>query len=149
MKETVCCFFGHHNAKDEIKEKLCEQVRSLIVNENAKKFYVGTHGNFDYLALLVLREMKKEFPDIDYTVVLAYMPDRSPDEYSYFAPEETLFPDGLEKSPRRLAIIKRNEWMLKQSDTVVCYVWHFLGGAGSMVEKAERKRKRIINIAKM
>ena len=39
--------------------------------------------------------------------------------------------------------------MLKQSDIVVCYAYHHLGGAGQMVEKAEKQGKRIINIAKI
>ena len=34
LKETVCCFFGHHDATDEIKDKLLD----LIVYDSFKSF---------------------------------------------------------------------------------------------------------------
>lgn len=147
LEEKVCCFFGHHDATDDIKDKLRQEIRAQIVNEKVQKFYVGNHGHFDYMVLEVLREMKNEFPNINYAVVLAYMPDRPADEYSYYKPEESLFPDGLEKVPRKYGILWRNDWMLKQSDTVICYVWHYIGGSGRMIEKAVKQGKKIINLS--
>ncbi len=149
MKETVCCFFGHHDATDEIKDKLRQKIRSLIVNENAQKFYVGSHGRFDYMVLEVRSEMKNEFPHINYAVVLAYIPHHPSDEYSYCTPEESIFPGGLEKVPRKYGILWRNDWMLKRSDTVICYVWHCIGGSGRMVEKALKQGKRVINLVEI
>ena len=99
------------------------------------------------MVLTVLREIKNEFPNIDYAVVLAYMPDRPAGEYSYFTPEESLFPDGLEKVPRKFAILWRNDWMFGKADIVICYVNHYFGGAGRMIEKAQKRKKRIINLA--
>ena len=148
LKETVCCFFGHHDAKEEIMDNLRQQISSLIENENVSRFYVGNHGHFDYMVITILREMKEEFSHIDYRVVLAYMP-KSTDNFCFVEPEETVFPNGLEKVPRRFGIVWRNKWMLKQSDIVVCYAYHHLGGAGQMVEMAEKQGKRIINIAKI
>lgn len=144
----VCCFFGHSNTPDTVKDKLREQVRSLIENEGVNQFLVGTHGHFDYMVLTVLREMKKEYPHIVYDVILAYMPDSSPDDYSVYKPEETVFPTGLESVPRKFAILWRNDWMLKESDIMVCYVTHHFGGAGRMEEKATKQKKRVINLAK-
>ena len=149
MQETACCFFGHHYIKDEISVELRHEIRNLIENENVRKFYVGNHGDFDQMVTKILREMKKEFPHINYAVVLAYMPNRPVNEYPSDFSEETLFPDGLEKVPRKHAILWRNDWMLKRSDIVLCYVWHFLGGSGRMIEKAIKQKKRIINLAKM
>lgn len=93
--------------------------------------------------------MKERYPHISYAVVFAYMPNTSPDEYSYIKSNETIYPDGLEKVPRRFAINWRNDWMLKQSDIVVCYVRNHLGGAGRMEEKATKQKKRVINLAKL
>ncbi len=39
--------------------------------------------------------------------------------------------------------------MLKQSDIVICYVRHHLGGAGRMEEKATKQKKRVINLANL
>ena len=147
LKEKVCCFFGHHDTSDNIRDLLCEQVETLIKN-GAENFYIGNHGHFDFLALGVLRQMKEKYPHITYAVVLSRMPDRHTDEYLYYKPEESLFPDGLEKVPKRYGILWRNDWMLKQSDTVVCYVNHYLGGAGRMLEKALKQGKNIINLSK-
>ena len=147
LKETVCCFFGHRDTTDDIKDKLRQEIRSLIINENTRKFYVGNHGHFDYTVLKVLREMKTEFPSIDYAVVLSRMPDRPADEYAHFTPEESLFPDGLEKVPRKFGILWRNNWMLKRADTVICYVLHYSGGSGRMIEKAQKLGKTVINLA--
>ena len=74
------------------------------------------------------------------------MPEKK-EEYSYIDPMETLYPEGLESVPRRFAISWRNDWMLKQSDVVVCYVRHSLGGSGKFVEKAIRQKKQVINLA--
>ena len=149
LKETVCCFFGHHDIRDEIEDILRQQIRHLIANENIRKFYVGNHGPFDYMVYKALKEMKEEFPDIDFAVVLAYLPEHNADEHYYFDYKDAIFPDGIEKVPHKFRIIWRNEWMLKKSDTVVCYVWHHIGGAGRMLEKAEKSKKRIVNLAKI
>ncbi|MBO4468435.1 MAG: hypothetical protein J5766_03955 [Clostridia bacterium] len=144
-KERACCFFGHKSIPTETTEPLRRQVRSLITEENVKTFYVGTHGEFDYMAYCVLKEMKKEFPDINYAVVLAYLPEKK-EEYQLYSPDETLYPDGIEKVPKRYAILWRNDWMLDRCDTMVCYVVHTAGGSGRMLLKAQKKNKRIINL---
>ena len=146
MSEKVCCFFGHRDTPESIRDLIYSKVKELI-KSGTTIFYVGNHGHFDYMVLKVLREMKKEFPGIDYAVVIAYMPDRPADEYSYFTPEESLFPDGLEKVPRKFGILWRNDWMLKEADTVVCYVKHYYGGAGKMFQKAQKRQKKVINLA--
>lgn len=147
MQKTVCCFFGHHDVTDDIKGKLQKVIRSLIINDNAVKFFVGNHGRFDYEVYMYLREIRKEYPDIEYYVVLAYMPNHKSNENYYFEPNESIFPYGFETVPKKCAIIRRNDWMLKQSDTVVCYVNHYIGGSGQMIEKANKQNKRVINLA--
>ena len=37
---------------------------------------------------------------------------------------ETIYPEGLEYTPRRFAISKRTQWMVQQSDYVIAYVEH-------------------------
>lgn len=144
----ACCFFGHHDAPENIKEMIADHVKEEIKNGETE-FFVGTHGHFDMMTIRVLREMKEAYPHIIYSVVLAYMPDASPDEYSFIKPEETIFPDGLESVPRKFAILWRNDWMLKQSDTVICYAKHSFGGAGKFTEKAIKQKKRVINLAEV
>jgi len=142
---VVCCFFGHRDTPAAIKDDLYKCVLSLIEN-GTDSFLVGNHGRFDSMVLAVLRQAKEAHPHISYSVVLAYMPEKK-EEYSYIDPMETLYPEGLESVPRRFAISWRNDWMLKQSDVVVCYVRHSLGGSGKFAEKAIRQKKQVINLA--
>jgi len=70
----ICCFFGHRDAPESCYSLLEKTIEELIVNEDADEFYVGTHGNFDAMALRALRLLKQRHPSITYSVVLAYMP---------------------------------------------------------------------------
>ena len=144
----VCCFFGHRDTPQEYSPILEATVERLITEEGACEFYVGTHGNFDGMALKVLRLMKQRHPHICYSVVLAYHPGKQ-QTYEKYLPEETVYPDGLEKTPLRFAIIKRNCWMLQKSDcTIVCIVPGVRSSSSAMAKKAARMHKRIINIHK-
>ena len=57
----ACCFFGHHDAPDNIKEKIADQVKEEIKNGETE-FLVGNHGHYDYMVLSVLRTMKEATP---------------------------------------------------------------------------------------
>ena len=91
----------------------------------------------------VLKELKAKYPQIRYTVVLAYMPDEHIKE---LYGEDTLFPDGLESVPKKYAINKRNDWMISHSSFVICYVWKVTGGAAKFRDKAKKNGLRIIDV---
>jgi len=88
-----------------------------------------------------LRQLKQEYPHIDYAVVLAYMPDKQRDYEDY---SDTMLPEGIETIHPRYAITWRNNWMLKQSDYVVTYITHSCGGAAQFAKKALRLNRCII-----
>lgn len=134
-----CTFFGHADCPDAIRPKLLEAIRGAIA-EGVTEFFVGDRGRFDALALGCLRELKREYPGIDYAVVLAYLPAGSE---SLYAPGESLFPEGAERAPKRFAIDYRNRWMLSRSDTVIAFV-HHPGGAAKYIELAKRAGKQIL-----
>ena len=113
----------------------------LIENKNVNEFYVGNNGRFDGMVKSVLRELRKIYTDIDFSVVLAYMP-KEKDEHGIEDFSDTIFPEGLELVHPRYAIVKRNRWMVEQSDYVVTYVEHRYGGAAQLKELAERKSKK-------
>lgn len=141
----VCCFFGHKDVPQGIKEHLTEVLEDLI-SEGVDFFLVGNQGEFDSIVLQSLRMLKEKYPHITYNVVLAYMPGVK-DEWPAFEPMETLYPEGLESVPPRFAISWRNNWMIRESDVVVAYITHSWGGAAKFVEFAKKKKKAIINIA--
>ena len=142
----ACTFFGHHDCPSSIKPKLREVLIDLIENQSVDTFYVGNKGAFDRLVRFVLRELVQEYPRINYAVVLERMPGKQNEDY----PEDfsdTMLPEGIEAVPPRFAIVRRNKWMLSQSDYVVTYITHSWGGAAQFAEMAERQKKTVINLA--
>ena len=143
----TCTFFGHRDTPDSVKRILEKTVRDLIENRGVDNFYVGNHGRFDVMVYSVLKQMKKEYPHIRFAVVLAYMPvETEEDNIDY---NDTLYPDGLENTPKRFAISHRNRWMLNNADMVIAYVAYSRGGAWQGVRAAKGQGKTVINLANM
>ena len=139
-----CTFFGHRDAPSEIKPILRKVIVDLIENQDIKRFYVGTHGKFDSMALALLEELEQSHI-INYEIVLAYLPKKSESFDAY----HTLLPEGIESVPSRFAIEYRNKWMIDHSDFVITYVNRSFGGASKFKNLARRKHKEIIEIAEI
>lgn len=138
----VCTFFGHRDTPQEALQLLEEVITKLIENDDVNTFYVGNNGLYDKYVLSVLRKLKNKYPHITYNIVLAYMPDNN----TLYEFNETIYPEEIATVPKRFAIDKRNDWMIKQSDYVVTYIRYTFGGAYKFSEKAKRKNKIVINI---
>ena len=142
----TCCFFGHKDTPSTIAPELENVLTDLIENHGVVSFLMGHQGGFDHMALGAVRKLKERYPHITYNVVLAYMPGEK-EEWSFYESEETMYPEGLEEVHPRFAISWRNKWMLTESEYVVAYVKHSWGGAAKYYESAQKKNKKIINIA--
>jgi len=145
----VCSFFGHSNCPDSIRQNLKEEIVKIIGGPETVYFYVGHQGHFDGMVRSIMKELIKEGYDINYSVVLAYMPGK---KYEFDASNEyadTMYPEGLESVHPKFAITWRNNWMVEQADVILCYVKYHTGGAYQFVEKARRKGKKIINLSDM
>ena len=141
--ENSCCFFGHRDAMDSIRSKLKEEIIRLIEEHGVNDYYVGNQGGFDSLVLSVMKELTVSYPQIRYSVVLAYLPD----EKRTIPETNTIYPEELERVPKRFCIARRNDWLIEHSRYVICYVAHITGGAAQFMEKARRKNRTVINIA--
>ena len=139
----ACTFFGHRDCLDAIKPKLRQVLIDLIENHNVDMFYVGNQGRFDAIVRSELRDLQREYSQINYAVVLAYMPGK---QTEYDDHSDTMLPEGIESVHPRYAISWRNSWMLKQSDYVVTYITHTYGGAAQYAGKANRQKKCVINL---
>lgn len=134
----ICTFFGHANAPKEIELIIKSTLVDLIENKSVTTFYVGNHGNFDYMAAKVLQELS-EIYSIKYYVVLAYMPKKNEISDSH-----TLLPEGIELVHPKYAISWRNKWMIDKSDYVVAYVRRNFGGADKFVKYSKIKNKNVV-----
>lgn len=140
---ATCTFFGHRDCPDTIKPKLRQVLIDLIEHHNVDMFYVGNQGRFDAIVRGVLRDLQHEYPQVNYAVVLAYMPSKQTEYGDY---SDTMLPEGIESVHPHYAISWRNNWMLKQSDYIVTYITHSYGGAAQYSEKAKRQRRMLINL---
>jgi len=138
-----CTFFGHKECPDDIRGRIKEVIRELIETKEVRIFYVGNQGNFDALVYNALREIEKEYPEISYSAVLAYMPLESD---RLRIPSKTMLPEGIEGIHPKYAIAWRNDWMLKRSTYVVTYVTHSWGGAAKYAEKARKMGRTVIEL---
>ena len=138
-------FFGHGNAPRDIEPSLEQAIIQLIEEDENITFLVGTHGHFDGMARRVLERLAPRHPLMKYRIVLAYLPVKR--EENRFEGLPTMLPEGIENVPKNFAISYRNDYMVKECDTVICYITHDWGGAWKFVHKAEKQGKTIINLA--
>lgn len=142
---SVCCFFGHKDCSDNVEESLRTTIIDLL-QQGVATFYVGNHGKFDYKVKYLLRELSQSY-EFTYAVVLTAPPTtKTTDETEDYS--DSIVPEEIENCPPKYRIDKRNRWMEKQADVVVCYITHTIGGAYQYVKLAKSHKKKIINIAK-
>lgn len=140
---SACTFFGHSDCYG-----LDEDVLRLAIEELIRKgvdtFYVGNHGQFDGLVFRTLREFEKVYPNISVSVVLAYLPTQKNAPYQGY----DIFPEGMESGPRRFAIERRNNWMIRQAKGgyCLCYITHTWGSACKFAKRAKSQGVRVINL---
>lgn len=141
-----CTFFGHRDTPKKIEPILQSTLIDLIENKNIRSFYVGNQGDFDSMVRKNLKYLKSKYFNIDYTVVLAYMPDKK-EVLKYADYSDSIYPEEVANTFPRYAIDKRNRWMINKSDYAITYVKNSIGGAAKFKELAEKKGLIIINLA--
>ena len=146
---AVCTFFGHRYAPltEAEKEKLTASITDLIKNHDVTEFWVGAKGEFDSICSSTVTKLKKEFPNIQLTLVLSYIPTNKEDyEWRERYYDHIFLPDGVEEGPQRFAITRRNRWMALNTDFMICYVNRDYGGAYAAMKTALAHKKEVINI---
>ncbi|MBQ2773058.1 MAG: hypothetical protein IJF45_01785 [Clostridia bacterium] len=138
-----CCLFGHRTASSGLRMPLKTSILKLIEEHGVKTFYVGNNGNFDYLAQFVLSEITNARSDVRYYIVLSAMGETTLSDNG----EVTLFPEGLETTPPRFAIYKRNDWLIKNSQYAIVYVETEVSNCYKWMKRAMRKGVKILNLA--
>ena len=125
MNVTFC---GHSKLyQTENISKWLDIILPALIEGGATTFYLGGYGDFDSLAAAAVRRQKTKYPNIEAVLVLAYL-NREMDASRY---DGTTYPP-LETVPPRYAIVRRNEWMVRESDVVISGVTHGWG-AGPVV----------------
>lgn len=136
-----CFFIGHRNAPESVLGYLTQAIEMLILEENVRCFYVGAYGSFDRLAALAVRRLKRVYPQIILMLVIPYHPSERPvvlcDGF-----DGSYYPEGLESTPRRYAIVRANKAMVDIADWLIAYACHPASNARNVLEYAQRREKK-------
>ena len=137
----IVTFCGHAEIEnDKDMKQWLNTVLDRLIQKGANTFYLGGYGKFDTLSASVLQKKKDQYPQIRLILVLPYL-NFNIDTSIY---DDSVYPP-LESVPPKYAILKRNQWMVEQSDIVVAYVLHGWGGAAKTLRYAQQKKKEIIS----
>lgn len=146
MKITFC---GHREILgDENLSARMEQCLRIQLSAGGTDFFFGGYGAFQVLAYHKVSVLQKQYPFVHTALVLPYLTEnRKCFGNCQSGYDEIIYPP-LEAVPKRLAILKRDEWLVEQCDLIIAYVSHEWGGAARMLEYARRKKKHIISLVK-
>lgn len=136
-----CFFIGHRETGEEILPVLTAAVERHITEYGVTEFVVGGYGGFDRMAAKAVIAAKAQHQQITLTLLLPYHPAERPVSLpSGF--DDTLYPTGMERVPRRLAIVQANRCMVDLSDYLIAYVWHPASNARKLLEYAQRRAQQ-------
>ena len=138
---SSCFFIGHREADENIVPALAGAIERHICDFGVSEFIVGCYGAFDRMAAHQLSLAKMRYPHISLLLLSAYHPS----ERKIHLPEgfdSAFYPLGLEKVPKRFAIVRANKYMVKRCEYLIAYVWRTASNAGNLLEYAEKLREQ-------
>ena len=143
--DKVCALFGHRQIirNKDVCQKL-EKILDKLIKKGISTFFVGTHGDFDKIALSVCQKKKMEF-DININLVFTSLSNLNntniPTEVNsvIFDVEEEYF---------KQRIILTNKKIIDISDIIIIYYNSnkSVSGVSYALNYALKKNKKIINI---
>lgn len=146
----IVTFCGHRDYIGNFAdEQLLLELFEKTINGAGVQFYIGGYGNFDKFALKCAHLYKNIHSNATIVFVTPYLDKwlndrKSIIEYNY---DTTIYPP-IENAPQNLAVLKRNEWMISQSDYVFAYVKAHYGGAYKALLYAHKQNKPYTNLYK-
>ncbi len=170
--EKTACFFGHRkiDVTDELKTALYKEIENLIVDDEITAFLFGSKSQFDDLCYKIVSDLKNKYPYIRRVYVRAEFEhidgegSRAYKESLSEHYEDTYYPESVSGAGKAV-YVKRNQHMIdKSSICVVYYDENYMpsrrkqsrrdltdyqpsSGTGVAYKYAEKKKRKIINIA--
>lgn len=144
-KNKTALFIGHRDCHELSVADIVpfiEEATSYGVTD----FLNGGQGLFDQLCAKAVNTLKKQYPYIKLHLIAPYsslkvVDDSLYDNKTLFAPEWY-----IEKIGYKRAIPQRNEWMIENASTAICYVKHPSTGSYKTMQKAQTKGLKVINV---
>lgn len=133
----TCFLFGHRDAPYDLRPHIETAVEYHYSQLGIHQFIVGEYGNFDRMAGGAVKSVKLRHSDIDLRLLLPFHPAERPVEIPPGF-DGSFYPEGMECVPKKFAIVRANQYMIQNADTVICYVKHF-GNTRALLEQAQKR----------
>ena len=147
-EDMVITFCGHsdYDESEEDEKRLIKFLEETIQGKSVK-FYLGGYGKFDAFALRCVKKYKEKNLKAEVLFITPYLGKWLEERKDVMEKEydKILYPE-LENVPKKFAIAKRNEWMVKQADYIFAYVNTHHGGAYKTLLYAKKQKKPYINL---
>ena len=164
MEIRRVCFIGHRSIglgpiRERLKSAIVEQI-----NNGCKFFTMGTHGEFDEMALSVCRELRSIHKDIEIEVVLtSYHKIKNKllqaiknedgeieiihENYNFYDDVKTIMYDTHDEH-FKIQITMSNRQMIDTCDCIICYVNKdkAKSGAKTALNYATKQGLKIVNL---
>ena len=142
MDKRRCFFIGHRGGGGGGGGGGLSGVEEHIVQYGVTEFLVGQYGAFDRMAAKAVIQLKEKYPDVTLTLLLPYHPGERkvelPDGF-----DGSLYPEGQETVPKRLAIVRANQYAVKHSGYLIAYAWQPGSNAREVVEYSSNTRTKV------
>ena len=115
-----------------------------LIGEQESELFLGGYGAFDSFAFSCAKAYRRTHTNVKLVLVTPYPNGGARNASSLWGEYDSIVYPAIETAPPRLAIIKRNEWMVKEAETVIAHVRHRFGGAYRTLCYAEKLGKRIV-----
>lgn len=145
----TCFLIGHRDAPEEIRPALEEAIERHITECGVTCFLVGNYGHFDRMAQSALVWAKELHPDVLLYMAIPYHPAIHPAAVPKGF-DSICFPEGQETVPRRAAIPRLNQTMVRQADYLIAYARYISEGTHKVMEYAQKRaQKGLLQITRL
>lgn len=154
-KTNTCCFTGHRSvpadALSRVVDRLVARIRQLYA-EGYRRFITGGAIGFDTLAARALIVLKREYPDLHFTMMI---PCADQDarwtaaQRAEYARHKAAADEVIILAERYFdgCMQKRNAAMVGASSAVIAFVTRPRSGTGQTVRLAKSAGARVFNVA--
>ena len=143
---SVCTFFGHSECYGLDAVTLWSTIEDLI-KQGVTEFLVGNQGQFDAMVRNCLKSLQQQYPDIRYTVVLAYDAlSRAIHHLWDMGIWDTMYPEGIECVHPKFAIDWRNRFLISSADVCLCFINRTFGGAYKFAHMAKPRGLTVVKL---
>ena len=136
-----CTFIGHSECYG-LDEEVWQMEIEKMIKEGVTEFLSGGMGDFDWKSARKVYELKKKYSHIKNILVIPYLTFNIRNSELF---DEIIYPEGFEKYHFKSAIIKRNMYLVDNSNYAICYVKRY-GGAFITYSYAKRKNLVIVDL---